>query len=346
MIKRFSSIVETLLFIAMVLGIGYASGNPAFIGVHLHPFYIIILLIASRYGYAKSLIAALIAGGTYLVFYFVRLGGVDLTGIWVNCYQPVAYVAFAMFVGLLVEVDKKKVKALNGDILHLNESLEFKQHNLDQVISLNANLSEQLTVTDKTFNIVFRETKGFYDQDIMSAYDAAYSVLSKIIKATKAFVFYLDGSELRLACPKGDHEDSKQFLQFNDARIEGLRQSHECMRLENDRDHDPLERAPLLIGPIIHRDTDTLYGILAIEEMDFLTYNENTFLTFKNLCNWLGDVLYFRLSIQQSPIANVENIHTEFDFLTDYGSSRQTIRELVETFLSEDSEEPAVVDQS
>lgn len=336
MIRKYSHIIETLLFAGFVLLAGYMSGNPAYIGVQFHPFYFVILLIGSRYGYLRCLLSALILGVVYLLF-----DASDATGIAdfrAASFQPLAFVAFAMFIGLLVEVDKKDISSLKENIGNLNDALQKKQQEIGEVMSLNASLSEQLTISDKTFNVVFRETRGFYSEDINHLYEAAFGVLMRVINAPGAFVFYLDGTELKLACPADAGEDSQIFMEKNSARLDEVIKQHEFVRLNHQADHEPGARVPVIMGPILHHESNTLYGVAVIEDLDFLTYNENTWLTFRNLCFWLGNVFHFRAATPESVRVMPAEIDSEFDYLIGYGASRESVRLMVERMLvDEDS---------
>ncbi len=330
--RQFSFIIETVAFLSCILLVGYVQGNTAYIGYNLHPFYVVILLITMRYGYVKGLYSSLIAGGLYLFFYFISVDKTFLAGIREHGYFPIAFVAFGMFVGLLAELDKKKISSLGGTIAKLNERLSRREEETLQILSINAHLSDQLATSEKTFNILFQQTKNFYSEDIVQAYKAAYTILKQTIKATKAYCFSIEGNDFRLVCPMENEGDGQVFLRNNREKIEEIRKKHECIRIETLGDDEISDMTPVLLGPIIHYDTDTIYGLLAIEEIDFLDYNENTFLTFKNLCKWLGDILYFRTN-QLAPITPSAKLDIKFNFLVEYGAPRATIHKIVEDCL-------------
>ena len=88
------------------------------------------------------------------------------------------------------------------------------------------------------------------------------------------------------------------------------------------------DNEPVFVGPIIHEATDTLYGLIIVEELDFLKYNKNTFRTFKNLCKWVGEILYSRT--RQSHGIVPQEIGNTFNYIAKFGTTQQQIRRIIE----------------
>lgn len=332
MMKRYSYLLEALIFTAIVLLIGSFQGNPAFVGVNLHPFYLVILLIVLRYGYLKGLPSAIITSACYIGFYLRRTGSFQISDLWGDCYQPITFLAFAMFVGLVAEIDKKKIANLSNKIDELNATVARKDDEIEKISRINEHISEQLSISDQTFNLLFDKTKNLFNEDIMVVYETAYEILHKTVKATKGYMFYLEGNDFKLAYPKEQRREANQFLEANKEQVhEDVRGSREFVRLD---EHASYDRSPVFLGPILHQATNTIYGMLAVEELDFLKYNESTYLTFVNLCKWLGEVLYFR-SNQYAAITPVEKGAGEFNYLLKAGASRSEVKQFVQSYFQQ-----------
>ena len=67
---RLSSIVETVIFIVVAIGVNkiFFPSHHGFLNVHPHPFWVIVILIAIRYGFKEGLVCAGVAGATYSAF--------------------------------------------------------------------------------------------------------------------------------------------------------------------------------------------------------------------------------------------------------------------------------------
>ena len=324
--KRFSYIIETIIIIAIVIALSILTGNPGYINVDFHPFYFLILLITTRYGYRKGSFSVLISAIAYIIIYLDQAGYTDIQVLWEECYQPIAFVAFWMFIGLLIDIDKQKIETLTKEKRRQSKILMEQENEIKHLIEINENISNELIVSDKSFNILFEKTKNLFSDDISTLYNAAYDLLIKTIQASKAYILYLDGDRYIIA----SSDDSVKDWRYYDANIqiiEQVRKSHEFIRFDTLDTHTITSNTPVFVGPIIHQATDTLYGLIIIQELDFLNYNKNTYRTFINLCKWLGEILYFRTN-HNLTIAPIKS-SIEFNFLVAFGSSRDNIRNIV-----------------
>jgi len=300
--------------------------NPGFTGYDFHPFYFVILLITLRYGYTKSIYSMILAGGLYTLFYILETSHFSYSDLFEACYHPIAFTAFWLFLGLIVNKDKQKIITLSEEKTQLKQTISSKDTEIEKLNSLNEKISEELSRSSKGFNVLFDTTKDLFNEDVMALYRTAYDVLNKIIEASSTYVFYLDGDDFKLAVPKDSERDLASLA--SNERIEDVRKLHKFIRLDMHDEHTVKDNEPVFIGPIIHDATDTLYGIMVVEELDFLKYNKNTFRSFKNLCKWVGEILYFRAK-QSHGIIPQEN-HNKFNYIVKFGATQQQIREIAE----------------
>ena len=306
-------------------------GNPGFIDYNFHPFYFVILLITIRYGYGKGVFSMLFSSTFYIFFYIFQKGDINFHDLSEGCYQPVTFIAFWMFIGLLVKTDKKKIEKLTEEKRAQEKTLSHKEREIKKLDAINKNISKELITSDQSFNILFERTKNLFNEDIMLLYRSAYEILIKTIQASEAYILYLDGDRFEIAAPENPKKDWRYF-ETNKEEIEEVRKSHEFMRLDMMDSRSISSQTPVFVGPIIHQPTDTLFGLAIVQEMDLLKYNKNTFRTFVNLCKWLGEILYFRTK-QNLDIVPVTR-STDFNYIVEFGSTRFQIKKKIEECFS------------
>ncbi len=149
----------------------------------------------------------------------------------------------------------------------------------------------------------------------------------KTIQASEAYILYIEGDRIEMASP-GNAELGRRYLEDHNKEIEEVRKSHKFIRLDMLDSLSISTQTPVFIGPIVHQPTDTLFGLIIVQELDYLKYNKNTFRTFINLCKWLGEILYFRAE-QNLNIIPVKS-GSEFDYLVEYGATRFKIKKHIE----------------
>ncbi len=325
MIKQYSYIVEAVILFVVIILLGFRLENLGFVGYNFHPFYFVILLITLRYGYWKSIYSMILSCFLYTLFYFLKTSYIGIYDIFGECYHPIAFVAFWMFLGLLVDKDKKKIITLSEEKEQMQKTISFRENEIKKINVMNENISEELVKSSHGFNILFDTTKSLFHEDIMIFYRSAYEVLIKAIETPKAFVFYFEGDSFKLAAPKETKADWTSLI--SNQKVDDVRKLHKFFRIDMVEEDIASSNEPVFMGPIIHDATDTLFGLIIVEELDFLKYNKNTFRTFKNLCKWLGEILYFR-SVQGHEIVHEDN-DNEFSYVVKFGSTQQEIRRMV-----------------
>lgn len=331
-ISPYKYLLETLLFMLVVLILGYTKGNPAFVGITSHPFFLVILLISIRYGYLKGVISTVLLAGTYLYF-SLTIGVIPQSEMsyWLIFQQILAFFAFAMFVGLLVEVDKERVRVSNKLASRYKNTIDDNENEMTKILSINGNLSNQIATADQSFNVIFYSTKDFYNEDILKTYQVAYDLLINTVKATVAYIFLLENSQFKLILP-AEETKSKDFLAANSEVIEQLKNNNEFYRL--DKITQTTDSTPIFMGPIIHEESNHVYGLLVVKEIDFINYNESSFITFKNLCKWLGEILHFRSSLNIA-VAPKASQPKAFNYLVAYGAPKSMIQQKLSDYFNQ-----------
>ena len=344
--KRYSYISETLCFFVVTLIIGRMHGNIGFINYDLHPFYLIILLVALRYGYMQGLFPTLCSSSLYALFYIFDKAGINMTdfnrlailfnklktsdiGIndfWETAYHPLAFLAFGMFVGLLADRDKKSIKQLHQTVTDLKRTNSKLRSEYEEIAAINENISNQLVQTDQTFNILFYKTRNLFHEDITIFYQTCHDILLHITQASEGYMLVLEGNSFRLAFPQNTHKNGMSYLVHNRELFETVRQSKSFIRVDMVEGHLLSEYTPIFIGPIMHQATNTLYGLIVVQEMEALRYTDNMFLTFKNYCKWIGEIFYVRMNQSYSVSPSLTEKDDVFDYLVQLETSKPQIK--------------------
>ncbi len=324
--KRFSYLIEAVILFAIIIVFGSLLENPGFVGYDLHPFYLVILLITIRYGYGKSFFSTFFSIFIYTIFFVLNKGSLNIHDLSEGCYQPVLFLAFWMFIGLLVKLDKTKIQELTEVKINQEKTISDKDIEIKKINALNEKISSELITSPQSFNLLFERTKFFFSEDIHYLYRASYEILMKIILAKEAYILYLNEDNLEIAAPEKPAKDLNDLMSQS-KEIDNVRKSHEFFRLDMSESSSISNQTPVFIGPIIHQATDTLYGLIIVQELDLMDYNKNTFRTLMSLCRWLGEIFYFR-SNQNLDIEPVDR-KSDFIYITEFGANSIQINNIV-----------------
>ncbi len=327
MIKQYSYIVETIILYGVICLLGWHLGSPGFIGFHFHPFYFAVLLITLRYGYWKSICSTIIACCLYIIYFLLETSFPSFYNFFDECYHPIAFLAFWMFLGFMVDLDKRKIIESNEKKEYLERIISSRDTEIKKINYINENISEKLVKSTQGFNILFHITKNLFHEDISIFYRTTYDLLVKVIETPKAYVFCLDGDNFKLVAPKEAEAGISNLL--SNKKIDDIRKQHKFFSIDMVEEDIVSHNEPVFMGPILHEATDTLFGLIVVEQLDFLKFNANAFRTFKNLCKWIGEILYFRSEQNQKIFPHEEKIN-DFDYVVKSGSTQQEIRKIIQ----------------
>ncbi|MBN2351325.1 MAG: hypothetical protein JXD23_02065 [Spirochaetales bacterium] len=312
--KKNLFLAETVVFLIALLVFSFIIGNAGFIGLEIHPFYFYILVIVLRYGLRRSLPAIISAGVVYFCLYLARIAGIsvdDLTrpriffekifqsgfhvsALWRECYQPLAFILFGLTLGLLVSIDKKKIKTSEALIAEQNEKISKKDKEIKQILKINEDLSHQLINAEHSFNIVFDKTKNLFTDDIEQIFGSLYNILKIIIRGAVFYVYSINDKSLRCNFPEEARGEGIMLLINNKELIAQSVKTFKFhyFKMVSKENHD--HAVPYFIGPIFHQASRSFFGLVIIREIDFMLFNENKLRTIRNLCRWVSEILYYK----------------------------------------------------
>jgi hypothetical protein len=319
--KKNLFLLETVVFLLGLLVISILTGNPGFIGLEIHPFYFYILIIVLRYGLRKSLPAIISSGVVYLFLFVVQNAGISLgeisrplqffarifdsdfrvSSLWEECYQPLAFILFGLTLGLLVSIDKKKIKHAETTIEDQKQKITKKDTEIKQILRINEDLSHQLINAEHSFNIVFDKTKSLFSEDVLQVFRSLYDILKLIIRGAGFYVYSIYDKSLRCNYPEEARGEGILILINNKDLIAQSIKSYKFhyIKMVSKQDHNHM--VPYFIGPIFHKASRSLFGLVIIREIDFMLFNENKLRTVRNLCKWASEILYYKHGKQSSP---------------------------------------------
>jgi hypothetical protein len=331
--KKNLFLAETVVFLLGLLILSILIGNVGFVGLEIHPFYFYILIIVLRYGLRKSLPAIISASLVYLSLYLVQIAGASLgdlaqpyqffekifqsnfrvSALWQECYQPLAFILFGLSLGLLVSIDKKKIKNTEIMIEEQKQKISKKDKEITQILRINEDLSHQLINAEHSFNIVFDKTKNLFADDVLQIFSSLYEILKIIIRGAAFYVYSIYDKSLRCNYPEEARGEGIMVLIKNKNLIAQSIKDFKFHYIKMVSKEDQNHAVPYFIGPIFHLESRSFFGLVIIREIDFMLFNENKLRTVRNLCKWASEILYYKHGKENSIyrlVVNAEAVKT------------------------------------
>ena len=293
---KLSFLKEVIFLLAAVLVVDfYFFTGDRFWGVHPHPFFFIVLLVSVQYGASEGLTSALLATATLVTG---NLPGQTFNqniydhifNVW---HQPVIWIVSSVILGGFRDryIEERKIlkKKWNHSLRQVEifskacEISDIERKRLETHVSGQSSFLLSLHQTALNTGAVGTE----------QVLDNILEITQRVTKSKKCSWFVLDNSVLESNSQFGWDMDDPFSRAFNalSPLFEQVIRHKRILSITHPEDEIILNGQGMLAGPIIHPGTNKVYGMLKIEQMDFLSLNAQSVKTFKQLCDWLGTLL-------------------------------------------------------
>ena len=291
---RWISVMETLVFIAVVLGCNFAfyPQDRGLIGLYPHPFWAIVLLISVRYGFKESVLSAACAAAAYSFFVFFPAQGTfhfSALSLFTDFRDPILFLLVAGAVSghtqHLVEFtailrarlldSEREVNAGRDRNQALNQALRRLEGRIAGEFTSILDLSQELA-----------KTKGLPASEVKRS---LLDVLADYLKAERATYYDVERGRLTRLFSLGEdteqnqHRDPAEDIVLTEA-LRGGEVAH-LGHFVQQNDFQNYAGVSLLAGAL-HNAAGETTGLVAIEQLPFIEYNPHTFKLFATILEW------------------------------------------------------------
>jgi hypothetical protein len=283
------------LFVAVLVVDHYFFAGDRFWGIHPHPFFFIVLLVSVQYGALEGLVSALLATATLVV------GNLPEQTFSENIYdyifhtwhQPVIWIVASVILGGFRDryIEERKILQKKWD--HSLRQVEIFSKACE-ISDIERKRLETHVSGQSSFLLSLHQTAlNIGAVGTMQVFDNILEITQRVTKSNKCSWYVLDNAVLESNSQFGWEMDAPYSRTFNalSPLFEQVIRHKRILSITSPEDEEILAGQGMLAGPIIHPGTKKVYGMLKIEHMDFLSLNEQSVQTFKQLCKWLGTLL-------------------------------------------------------
>lgn len=290
---RLNAIYETIGFLLFMTFIAYVFGIEGnYRNVVPHPFWIIVLLMSVQYGAAEGLFAAA------LCTLFLYLGSFPLQNPTETAFDyqvrliklPFLWFLVAYVLGAIRNKLEKGKETLQAETEKAKEEARVIAEAYDVVKTSNENLAIHLVAQQKTFAGTYESFKNLSFLNPVEIIFGLDEIVQVILDPKKFSVYALGPNGLESATSRGWKESDTYLRRFTSSSpLYDLVVNHRrVVCVVNEDDAKALGEEGVLAGPLINPSTNEVFGMLKIEDMEFLDINLSTIEIFKILCKLIG----------------------------------------------------------
>ncbi|OGS23174.1 MAG: hypothetical protein A2252_02880 [Elusimicrobia bacterium RIFOXYA2_FULL_39_19] len=331
--KKLGFLTDTLIgfVILWLINLVIFKHNPGFIGVTLHPYLFLILIITLKYGYTKGLSAIL--GSTFIYICCAYLKFHDFNTIFkLEYFNPViGFIVLGTLSGILIDNQKKRERDMHESIENLENVINRFQEDKQNLDRQSEELSQRLIFEKSTFSVLYNSAKKLSTHNIHDLFKSVLELIKEIINPQACALYFIEGQKLVLKESIGSLKRNE--IEIDQTLLTAIIKDKKVISIKdavNQKGAGVFEKHGVFIfGPLCMGSNGPVTGIIALSGISFMKYNSTNIRIFTLICDWASIALKnasdFRDSAGGSPEAIEEKFKNSFLNLYKYGTDAKEI---------------------
>lgn len=315
-------ITETIVALSFFLLFNYLGwkNTPGFYGVEPHPYFVIILLMATRYGSFAGLLSASVCSAalTGITYFFSNK---PLSGDPYTIKTCVLFFLAGFVIGEIREGFIKKENKLGADVDR--EKLRSSKLNEENELikKVNKEMEQRILGNVSTFATLYETSKQLQSFNIEEIYHSILQILIQHLKVEECSIYLLKSDLLLLKESTNPDRIQNDIYTLSDegivaASVREKRVFSVRDFLDNKQFSSLKSDGPIMSAPLIKTD-GTVIGAISIDKMPFFQITGSVITVFTLLADWVSkdieNALYFQEAQKKNIVDEVLNVYT-FDY--------------------------------
>ena len=290
---RTSALFEMLLFFLITLAIDLFLGNGnRFNNAYPHPFWLIVLLITIQYGTSEGLVCSVLAS------IFLLVGNIPEQQLHQTIYDYLLYIAYrpllwcgsAILFGQLSSRHIFQKEKLREAIIESREHEALITESYNKLKAVKEMLEVQIASQLKGVSVTYEAIKSLEIMDQSLILSGLVDVVRKILKPHKFSIYSFGANGFEAISCSGWQSDESFATRFapDSVLYQNIIKERQLICVVNAEHAKILNKEGVLAAPLINPFTNEIFGMLKIEEIEFLELNLSNIAIFKNLCDVVG----------------------------------------------------------
>ncbi len=308
-------------YVEMAIGLGlivainlllFRDENWGFFDVNPHPFWLVIIPIAARYGAAPGYAVGGLAALLYILLLVLQprsIFAVDVLSTQA-ALPPVLFLVVGAALGELRESQKRSQKdlALRYDLMEAD--LEDVAQRYLAAVEINREMQRRIVSQTATVTTLYQAAKALDQLEIEQLCPAILELVATFVEADACSLYLREDGKFVLTDARPEQSDFQRPRELDTQRgIPAIVLSEQ--RTVTIRDvftaasPTQIAREPLLIATPLVGQNHEVIGILTVERMPFLRLTPSAVKLFSLLGDWASSAFQTALQFQQTRDRNI-----------------------------------------
>ena len=284
--------------IMIAINILWFRDNMGFYGFRYHPYWIIILAVATRYGFRGGLMAGIIGG--VMMLSLMKRSEPDIAIKQLMRYKfletPLFFIVVGAFLGELREIQKRQFDKLNDEFRELQNSFGVLSKKYDAVSMAKQEIDTRIIGQEQTISTLYESAQALKSLKEEDIYPAVLKILKNFVSSEECSIYKASEDKLKMFANLGWQDGNKHPSEVDsDEGIMGQAFStgktvtiNDVLKVDETHNFSDLN---LIISAPITTSEKVVLGVLNIEKMPFVKFNPQSIKMASLLADWCGSAL-------------------------------------------------------
>ncbi len=298
--RRLDALMETIAgFVALIaLNLVWSPENIGWTDTVLHPYYIVVLMIAARYGTIDGIVSGVLGASVYTWFRLAAepeafTGMSSILNLELMA-TPYMLILVGTVLGELRQVAQDEIDTLWTRMKRLRTDLDMLSGEARVVRQHNEDLQERIASSTQTTGAFYQVAASVQSLREEEALPSILDIVSRFVGAEKSAIYMLgpDGWELRLQSGWESQHEFTRTIAMNNPLLERVAEGEVVTMKDVTLDFegtDIVMAAPLRRGD--GHDEGKVIGAITVQSIPLAKLNLATIRNLEGISDWASKVL-------------------------------------------------------
>ncbi len=309
-------------FVEMAAGLGvltalnflFFKNNLGFTDLNPHPFWLIIVPIAARYGAVPGYVVGALSALVYLALAALQTGslfGVATLGTQA-ALDPVLFFLVGAALGELRESHKRAHKRLAKKYDELEADVQDLAQRYLAAVELSRELEQRIVTQTSTVTTLYQAAKTLEHLEMQDLSPSVLELITSFIEADACAIYLREQNRfvLKAGLPASVPFERPQELDTGrglQAIVVRERRTATVREIIAEATPARIREMPLLMATPLLSEGGEIMGILTVEKMPFLRFTPAAVKLFTLLGDWASSAFQRALKFEQTRDRNIED---------------------------------------
>jgi len=285
-----------LIFIATVFGCVTTPRNPFLTGLAFHPYHLIAILMAARYGYVIAVGSSAVMIVLYVLGGMAQVEGGSIPSLLLYPHSIFAsgLILIAVIAGNLF--DQFQHSLAEGERLRkeLADQNTVLKQNSQVLETANRELKSRIMEETSTFQTMYEMAEKLSTLEPMDLYPAILDILTQHLGVSKCSFYRIEDQLLRLTAEKGwsSVTDEEKEMPIDQGVMGRVVKDKKPITVKDLLCRNQLAKGEkIMAAPVLVQGTNDVMGVIAVEAMPFEKFTSQNVRAFCMVAEWASKAM-------------------------------------------------------